>query len=101
MLRSSPPEVFSNKDSIQKRSEPTGEPMRRSAISSKSLCNFIEITLTHECTPREFASYPQKTSPQENTSGRLLLYVKIVLKYLNYKKLLFTTVKRNFFNIKK
>ena len=52
MFRSSPPEVFSNKDTIQKRSEPTGELTRRSAISTKSLCNFIEITLMHECTPK-------------------------------------------------
>ena len=33
------------------RSEPTGEETRRSAISTKLLCNFIEITLTHKCSP--------------------------------------------------
>ena len=50
--------------------------------------------------PREFTSHPQNTSPQENTSERLLLYVKIVLKDLNYKELLFTNFKRNLLTIK-
>ena len=49
---------------------------------------------------RELTSYPQNTSPQENTSTRLLQYVKIVLKDLNYKKLLFTTAKRNLLTLK-
>ena len=51
MFRSSPPEVFSNKGTVQIRSEPTGEQMRRSAILTKLLCNFIEIKPTHGCTP--------------------------------------------------
>ena len=100
MFRSSPPEVFSNKDTVQIRSEPTGEKTRRSAIPRKPLCNFIEITPMHGYAPRESTSYPQNTSPQENTSGRLLLCVKIVLKDLNYKKLLFTTAKRNLLTLK-
>ena len=45
MFRSSPPEVFSKKDAVQIRSKPTGEQPRRSATSTKPLCNFIEITL--------------------------------------------------------
>ena len=93
MFRSNPLEVFSNKDTVQIRSEPTGEQTRRSAIPTKPLCNFIEMTLMHECAPEN--PHPQSTSPQENNSGRLLLYVKIVLRDLNYKKLLFRTVKRN------
>ena len=51
MFRSSPPEVFSKKDAAQIRSKPTGEQPRRSAISTKPLCNFIEITPTHRCSP--------------------------------------------------
>ena len=51
MFRSSPPEVFSNKGTVQIRSEPTGEQTRRSAILTKLLCNFIEIKPTHGCTP--------------------------------------------------
>ena len=52
MFRSSPPEVFSNKDTVQIRSEPTGEQTRRSAIPTKPLCNLIEITSMHGCAPR-------------------------------------------------
>ena len=74
MFRSSPPEVFSKKDAAQIRSKPAGEQPRRSAISTKPLCNFIEITPTH----RRAKVYPQNTSPYENTSGRLLVYVKRV-----------------------
>ena len=51
MFRSSPPEVFSNKGTVQIRSEPTGEQTRRSAILTKLLCNFIEIEPTHGRTP--------------------------------------------------
>ena len=51
MFRSSPPEVFSNKDTVKIRSEPTGEQTRRSAIPTKLLCNFIEMTLMHEYAP--------------------------------------------------
>ena len=49
MFRSSPPEVFSNKGTVQIRSEPTGEQTRKCTIPTKLLCNFIEITLMHEC----------------------------------------------------
>ena len=49
MIRSSPSEVFSNKGTVQIRGEPTGEQTRRSAIPTKPLCNFIEITLMHKC----------------------------------------------------
>ena len=51
MFRSSPSEVFSNKDTVQIRSEPTGEQTRRSAIPTKPLCNFIEITPMHVYAP--------------------------------------------------
>ena len=42
----------------------------------------------------KFAAHTHNIS-QENTCGGLLLYVQIILKDSNYKKLLFTTVKRN------
>ena len=51
MLTISPPKVFSNKDTVQIRSKPTGVKTRRSAIPTKPLCNFIEITPMHGCTP--------------------------------------------------
>ena len=57
MFRSNPPEVFPKKDAVQIRSKPTGEQLRRSAISLKPLCNFIEITPTRGCTPEN----PQHT----------------------------------------
>ena len=50
--------------------------------------------------PRESTAHPQNTSSQENTSGRLLLYLTRVLKDLNYKKLLFTVAKRNLLTLK-
>ena len=57
MFRSSPPEVFSKKDAVQIQSKPTGEQPRRSMISAKPLCDFIEITPTHGCAPEN----PQHT----------------------------------------
>ena len=48
---------------------------------------------------RESTSHLQNTTPQQNTSGRLLLYIKIVLKDLNFD-LLFTTVKRDLLTLK-
>ena len=63
---------------------------------------FATLLKSHPCAiahPR-IHIIPAKTSPQENISGRLPLYVKIVLKDLNYKKLLITTVKRNLLTLK-
>ena len=60
MFRSSPPEVFSKKDAAQIRSKPAGEQPRRSAISTKPLCNFMEITPTHRCAP-ENLKYTRRT----------------------------------------
>ena len=50
MFRSSHPEVFSNKNTVQIRRELTGEQTRRNAISTKLRHNFTEITLMHKCT---------------------------------------------------
>ena len=79
MFRSSPPEVFSNKDTVQIRSEPTGEHTRRSAIPTKPLCSFIEITPMHGCAPRIHITPAKHLSPGEHL-WELLFYVEIVLK---------------------
>ena len=60
MFRDSPPEIFSKKETLQIGSKPTREQPRRSAISTKLLCNFIEITPMHGCTP-EKAQHTHKT----------------------------------------
>ena len=46
------------------------------------------------------SSHAEQPPPGEHLIGGLLLYVKRVLKDLNYKKLLFTVVKRNLFTHK-
>ena len=51
MFRGSPPEMFSKKDALHTLSKLTGEQPRRSAISTKSLCNFTGITPTHGYNP--------------------------------------------------
>ena len=49
--RSSRPEVFLRKGVLKICSKFTGEHPCQSVISIKLLCNFIEITLRHECFP--------------------------------------------------
>ena len=66
MFRSSPPEVFSKKDAVQIRSKPTGEQPHKSAISTKPLCNFIEITPTHRCAPENQSTPAEHLSPGEH-----------------------------------
>ena len=72
-----------------------GEKPCRSAILTKLLCNFIEIIPTHGCAPENSQRTHKTTS-----SRRLFLYVKRVLKDLNYKKFLFTAVKKHLFTHK-
>ena len=50
----------------------TGENPCQSVISIKILCNFIEITLRHGCSPVNLL-YIFRTPFSKNTSGRLLL----------------------------
>ena len=50
----------------------TGEHPCQSVISIKILCNFIEITLRHGCSPVNLL-YIFRTPFSKNTSGRLLL----------------------------
>ena len=63
MFRSSSQKVFSKKDTVQIRSKSTGEQPRRTAISTKPLCNFIEISPTDGCAPRESTAHLQNASP--------------------------------------
>ena len=49
--RSSHPEMFLRKGVLEICSKFTGEHTCQSAISIKLLCNFIEITLWHGCSP--------------------------------------------------
>ena len=69
MFRSSSPEVFSKKDAVQIRSKPTGEQPRRSAISTRSLCNFIEITPTHRCAPENPKYTRRRPLPRRTPLG--------------------------------
>ena len=99
MFRSSPPEVFSNKDTVQIRSKPTGEQTRRSATPAKPLCNFIAITPMHGCTPRIHITPAKHPSPGEHFWETAPVCQNSFKRY-NYKKLLLTTVKRNLLRLK-
>ena len=71
--RSSLPEVFLRKGILNIYSKFTGEHPWRSAISIKLLCNFIEITLRHGCSP-VIMLHIFRTPFLENTFGWLLLF---------------------------
>ena len=60
MFRSSPPEVFSKEDALQIKSNLTEEQPGGSTISTKPLCNFIEMTPMHGCAP-ENPQYTRRT----------------------------------------
>ena len=72
--RSSRPEVFLRKGILKICSKFTGERPCRSVILIKLLCNFIEITLQHGCSPANLL-YIFRNPFLKNTSGWLLLYV--------------------------
>ena len=73
-FRSSRPEVFLRKGILKICSKFTGERPCRSVILIKLLCNFIEITLQHGCSPANLL-YIFRNPFLKNTSGWLLLYV--------------------------
>ena len=73
LFRSSHPEVFLEKDFLKIWSKFTRKHTWRSMISIKLLCNFIEITLRHGCSPVDLM-HIFKTFFPKNTSGGLLLY---------------------------
>ena len=74
LCRSSPSDVFLEKDVLKIYSKFTGENPCQSAISIKLLCNFIEIALRHGCFP-VYLPHTFRTPFLKNTSGGLLLFV--------------------------
>ena len=74
LYRSSHPQVFLRKAVLIIRSKFAGEHPCQHVISIKLICNFIEITLRHGCSPVSLL-HIFRTSFPENTSGWLLLYV--------------------------
>ena len=77
IYRSSHPEVFLGKGAMKICSQFTGEHPCWSAISIKLLCNFIEITLWHGCSPVNLL-HIFRTPFLKNTSGGLLLNLSIL-----------------------
>ena len=77
LFRSSHQEVFYEKGVLKICSKFTGEQSRRSVISIKLLCNFMEITLMHVCSPVNLL-HIFKTPFPRNISGRMLLVVVTV-----------------------
>ena len=71
--RSTRPELFLEKGVLKICSKFIGEHPCRSMISIKLLCNFIEITLWHGCSPVSLL-HIFRTPFSRNTSGWLLLY---------------------------
>ena len=69
---SSHPEVFLERGVLKKCSKFTGEHPCRSVIWIRLLCNFIEITLWHGCSPVNLLNI-FRTPFLKSTSGRLLL----------------------------
>ena len=72
VFRSSPPEVDLRKGVLKICSKFTGEHAYRSVISRKVLCNFIQITHGHGCSPVNLL-HIFRTLFYRNTSGKLLL----------------------------
>ena len=70
--RSSPPEVFLDKDVLKICSKFTGEYPCRSVISVKLLCNFIEITFRYGRSPVNLL-HIFRTPFHKNTYGGLFL----------------------------
>ena len=82
----SPTEVFSKKDAQQTQSKPTGEQPHFTTLQKP---------YPHmEAPPRIYRTPSEHLSPAEHL-WRLPLYVKRVLKDLNYENFLFTVVARN------
>ena len=72
--------VFLGKGVLRICSKFTGEYPCRSAISIKPLCNFIEITLLHGCSPVNLL-HILRTPFLKNISERLLLHVRVTCNY--------------------
>ena len=74
IFTSSRPEVFLGKGLLKMSSKLTGEYACRNVISIKLLCNFIEITLRHACSPVSLL-HIFRIPFLKNTSGRLLVNI--------------------------
>ena len=72
ILQKQRPEVFIGKGVLKICSKFTGEHPFQSVISIQLLCNFIEITLQHGCSPVNLLHIFRIPFPK-NTSGLLLL----------------------------
>ena len=75
MYKISRPEVFFVKDVLKKPSKFTWEHPCLSVISIKLLCNFIEITHWHGCSPVNLLHIFRAPFPK-NASERLIVKVK-------------------------
>ena len=76
--------------------KPTVEQQYRTAISTKALYNFSEITPTHRCTAENLQHICRTPSSRRTP----LWHVKRILRDLNYEKFLFTLVKINLLTLK-
>ena len=101
MVRSSPPEVFLGKGALKICCQFTGEHPSRSVISIKLLSKFTEIALRYGFSPVNWLHIFRIPFPQK-TSGRLLLFVKLVRVSQNFSivpmdfLLTFTLQKKSF-----
>ena len=77
-FKSSHLEVFFGKGVLKICSKFTGEHPCRSVISIKLLCNFIEITLWHGCSPVNLL-HIFRTLYLKSTSGRLFLWFALTM----------------------
>ena len=77
-FRSSHPEVFLGKGVLKMCSKFTGDQPCRIVISIKLLCNFIEITLRHGCSPVNLL-HTFRTRFRKDISGWLLLIILILI----------------------
>ena len=88
-FRSNHPDVFLWKGVLKISSKSTGEHPCQSGISIKLLCNFIEITLWHGCSPLNLL-HIFRTTFHRKTSGWLLLFsscyiIFCIMKTENFK----------------
>ena len=70
--RKSNPDVFLQKGVLKICSKFTGEHPCRSMISTKLLCNFIEIKLRHWCSPVNLLHISRIPFPRNTSEGLLL-----------------------------
>ena len=94
VFRSSPSEVLSKKVVLQTWSKPTGEQPCVSAISTKLICNFTEITLCTDI-PLKRHRTSAGLSPRKEHIWRNACVCHKSFKRLCFKKLLITVFKTN------